>query len=214
MAFSEALKLKVKKRAHFRCCICQAVGVEVHHIHPQEEGGPDTEENASPLCPSCHETYGANKSKRKFIREARDAWYEICDRRYASDTDRLEEIKGKLDKAISYEDLLRFKDELIDELTVTLQTPRTEEEIIAELDWLFDKIWYTHNMAWRARVKAGLETVSPEVWKLSTRGIKRVEAKYGKANLGPYSDFEWGMLNGKLSALRWVLGDEWDFLDC
>jgi len=25
--------------------------------------------------------------------------------------------------------------------------------------------------------------------------------------------FEWGMINGKLSALRWVMGDEWDMLD-
>ncbi len=40
-----------------------------------------------------------------------------------------------------------------------------------------------------------------------------VEKKYGKDNLGPYSDFDWGMINGKLSALRWVMGDDWDFLD-
>jgi len=45
---------------------------------------------------------------------------------------------------------------------------------------------------------------------------KRVEAKYGgkKAMLNYYkNDIEWGMLNGKLSALRWVLGDDWDMLD-
>ena len=78
MAFSETLKIAVRKRAHLRCCICRSVGVEIHHIIPQEESGSDTEENAAPLCPSCHEIYGANQTKRKFIREARDFWYEHC----------------------------------------------------------------------------------------------------------------------------------------
>ena len=42
----------------------------------------------------------------------------------------------------------------------------------------------------------------------------RVESTYTEqGQLGPYTDFELGMLNGKLSTLRWVLGSEWDFLD-
>ena len=46
--------------------------------------------------------------------------------------------------------------------------------------------------------------------------MKKVEAKYGgkKAMLKLVkTDFHWGLLNGKLSALRWVLGDEMDNLD-
>ena len=49
----------------------------------------------------------------------------------------------------------------------------------------------------------------PPVW----FPLTKVERDYGKKNLGPWSDFEWGMISGKLSALRWVLGDEWDMLD-
>lgn len=40
-----------------------------------------------------------------------------------------------------------------------------------------------------------------------------LEEEYGIENLGPHSYFEWGMLNGKLSALQWIVGLEWDMLD-
>ncbi len=43
MPFTETLKSRVRKKAHLSCCLCQAIGVEVHHIIvPEEENGPDT----------------------------------------------------------------------------------------------------------------------------------------------------------------------------
>lgn len=83
MPFSPAVKLEVKKKADFTCCWCEERRnkVEAHHIIPESEGGPDTEENAAPLCGSCHDLYGMNPQLRKEVTERRDYWYEICAKR-------------------------------------------------------------------------------------------------------------------------------------
>ncbi|MGQ0602419.1 MAG: HNH endonuclease [Anaerolineales bacterium] len=79
MPFSEAIKAKVQRKANFTCCWCldRQNKVDVHHIIPQSEGGPDTEDNAAPLCGSCHDKYGGNPELRKQIRARRDHWYEV-----------------------------------------------------------------------------------------------------------------------------------------
>lgn len=109
------------------------------------------------------------------------------------------------------------------------QEPRGLTEILEAEDLLFNQVWYKRHWGLRIGVQAGTikvvekesyprqpgapETVQQDVWKGALKAARRVERRYGKKNLGPWDDFEWGMINGKLSALRWILGDEWDMLD-
>jgi hypothetical protein len=99
-------------------------------------------------------------------------------------------------------------DDMLDEFDFH-EEPRNWDEIRAAEEELFDRIWYqrslNHEYDDHVDVEAHRRIAGP--------GRSRVESKYGVGNLGPYTDFEWGMLNGKLSALRWVTGSEWDFLD-
>lgn len=91
-----------------------------------------------------------------------------------------------------------------------------------------DKIWYNRcHLVMRKELKNGelklVKKLKPEYleqniilekdWKKCLESAKKVERKYGKKNLGPYTDFEWGIINGKLSTIRWVLNDDWDQLD-
>jgi hypothetical protein len=101
MGFSQKLKQSIRKRAHFACCLCFSKNVEIHHILPKEQGGPDIEDNAAPLCPSCHELYGSNPTKRTLVREARDAWYEICDKRFV-EYSILHKIESRIQNIESY----------------------------------------------------------------------------------------------------------------
>ena len=117
MPFSESLKLEVKKKSNWQCCICEAYYVEIHHVIPQEEGGPDTEENAAPLCPNCHDTYGPNPKKRKFIKEKRDDWYSKCENKYNMNL-LVERLNKRLEKVITVEDLKGFEENLLNKIKV------------------------------------------------------------------------------------------------
>jgi len=128
MPFSEETRLSVKKKAHFSCCLCHALYVEVHHIIPRDEGGPDIEDNAAPLCPSCHETYGGNPEKRKFIREVRDFWYDMCSKRFMGDVDQLRQISELVEKSATKQDVDRIIEQVKSLLeNIKASTDKTEE---------------------------------------------------------------------------------------
>jgi hypothetical protein len=60
--------------------------------------------------------------------------------------------------------------------------------------------------------KDGDRFISRKTWDGALKSAAKIEKRSGRENLGPWSDFEVGMLNGKLSALRWAQGGEWDEL--
>ncbi|MDO8776464.1 MAG: PIN domain-containing protein [Burkholderiaceae bacterium] len=113
------------------------------------------------------------------------------------------------------------------------QESRTVTEIGEAMDLFLNQVWYNRHHNWLWRLEKGKEfIVSREEWEANKgkcgytkkhtpediflgarQSAQRVEKSLGAGNIGPWSDFEWGMINGKLSALRWVLGDEWDMLD-
>jgi 5-methylcytosine-specific restriction endonuclease McrA len=87
MPFSESVKQLAKSKAAFRCCVCHAPFVEVHHLTPEAQGGPSGLENAAPLCASCHDLYGGNPEKRKTLTQMRDAWWAAMEERHRALTD-------------------------------------------------------------------------------------------------------------------------------
>jgi 5-methylcytosine-specific restriction endonuclease McrA len=74
MAFSEKTKAIVRRKSALKCVLCRKPFVEIHHIIPQSDGGPDDEDNAAALCAECHDLFGDNPRKRKQLRENRDYW--------------------------------------------------------------------------------------------------------------------------------------------
>lgn len=140
MPFADEQKTRIRRRADMRCCVCRAVGVEIHHIVPQAEGGGDDDENGAPLCPSCHEMLGENPTKRRFIREARNNWYEVCDGRFAAEG-RLERILEVASDRVTTGDLAALRSDLLRDFSRMLQSsaPRPPKRTLGEIiQHLFD----------------------------------------------------------------------------
>jgi PIN domain len=130
------------------------------------------------------------------------------------------------------ETLRRVEPTLLSEIMIEQEwtdEPRRQTEILDAIDLLFNQVWYNRHMNTRYMIETGKtkivekETfpvkdhtkrpIQRDIWEGALKAAAKVEKEHGPENLGPWDDFEWGMINGKLSALRWVLGDEWDMLD-
>ncbi len=91
MPFPISIKEEALVRSRRRCCLCKKFAgrnIEVHHIVQEKDGGPNTLENAIPLCFDCHADVGhyndqhpkGNKYTSAELRRHRDEWWQWCNK--------------------------------------------------------------------------------------------------------------------------------------
>jgi len=108
------------------------------------------------------------------------------------------------------EKLTRGNPELLDRFL--LGGMRSQSEIIAAEQEFFDRVWHERHLVGRYKHESGEDRMNEDIYKMALEAAERVKER--RTDVRPVeSDFEWGMWNGKLSTLRWVLGEDWDFLD-
>jgi pyrimidine deaminase RibD-like protein len=89
---------------------------------------------------------------------------------------------------------------------------RNDQQILDAYNECWDKVWWNRHMARSRRVETG-ELDPPEgreaALKIGAEAAARIEQRYPLDEL-ELDDFEFGLLSGRMSALSWVLGSEWN----
>lgn len=114
---------------------------------------------------------------------------------------------------ISPEAFGEFRERLLSQVSKDELEARSMEEISEAEEELFEIAWYNRHKLLEKSVKAGRTTVDSKIWQQALKKAKEVEIKYDEEKLIPRDDVDWGILQGRLAAFRWVLGDEWTNLD-
>jgi len=196
----------LKKAAPFHSGKNSVADAVIFELYQPTSEGADLTEHPHAFVTSNHTDFSrANGDKREPHDDIANA-FDGTGSRYALGVEGLDMIlRGQFSEEI---------EELFEE-TDFQEEPRRLDEIVAAETEMFDRIWYHRSIQHDHRVER--EGRIEEIKRhraIAGTARSRVEATYtGPGQLGPYTDFELGMLNGKMSALRWVLGSEWDFLD-
>lgn len=88
---------------------------------------------------------------------------------------------------------------------------RQEWEVFDAQEEYFERVWFGRNTKYILNDEG--EVVLVPRHEVGSGMVELLLERYGQDSLTVHSDFEWGVWSGRLSALRWILGDEWDFLD-
>lgn len=104
-----------------------------------------------------------------------------------------------------------------------------EKRILQELKTVDDKVWYTRHVNRMHRLANGdieiiepnaspsnpsqKETIVRSILEQAIKSAKTVERKYGKKNLGPWTEFEWGEIVGQRAVLNKILDGDITYED-